>query len=288
MRSFGCLLLALLALCSGCSVQPQEEAAEQADGGAFVMRSLNIGEADAHILLLPDGTAALVDTGRKKHFESLDAALSAAGVTELSALILTHGHKDHVGGLEKLLKKYTVQRIYTAGLSESTFSDKTLSLIEKSGAEHIALTAGESFALGGVVCRVLAPRSSTDDENNLSLVFMAEHGGVRFLFMGDAKKEIEKELLGLNISLSADVLKTGHHGKDDASTDDFVQAVSPKYAVMTGCEEDEDGDSPGRQAMARLEQAGAELFLMRKDYLAAEFISDGVFVTANVINEWQR
>lgn len=291
-----CLILAVFLLVLASCTQtpaapqdiplPQESVAQAVEYGTFTLRSLNIGEADAHLLLLPDGSAALIDTGRKKHFAELDAALSAAGVTELSALILTHGHKDHVGGLEKLAEKYAIKTIYTAVLAQSNFSAKKLERIRESGAESVALAYGDIFHLGGVDFRVLAPHTATDDENNCSLVLLVQHGNVRFLFMGDAKEEVEAELLSLRLDLAAHVLKTGHHGKNDATTSAFLKTVSPKYAILTGCEEDEEGDSPGQQTIARLEKSGAELFIMRKDFLAAEFVSDGDSVAANIINEW--
>ena len=299
LRLFCVLFALLLSAACGCMGEAPDAPAESTPpaldthspqpeivGGTFTLRSLNLGEADAHLLLLPDGSAALIDTGRKKQFDQLDAALSASGVTKLSALILTHGHKDHVGGFAKLTEKYPVERIYTAFLSKNTFSDKNLERIADSGMEHVQLSAGDTFELCGVTFRVLAPRTATEDENNLSLVILAQYGNTRFLLMGDAKEEVEAELLSLGLDLSADVLKTGHHGKDDATTSEFLAAVSPEYAILTGCEEDEEGDSPGVQTMARLEAEGIPMYIMRKDYLAADFVSNGNAVEAVIITEW--
>ncbi|MBE5785882.1 MAG: MBL fold metallo-hydrolase, partial [Clostridiales bacterium] len=114
-------------------------------GMAFDVTLINTGESDAILLQTEEG-AFLVDTGLKKQFDTLSAALSRLGVTELSAVIITHGHKDHIGGLKKLLETYPVDTIYTSALDDETFSDKEIKTIKTASAEHITVKQGDAFA----------------------------------------------------------------------------------------------------------------------------------------------
>lgn len=106
--------------------------------------------------------------------------------------------------------------------------------------------AGDSLSLGGVEAEILAPQraySDEEDDNNNSLVVRLSHGDVRFLLMGDATFLIEEALLDQGADVAADFLKAGRHGKADANTQAFLEAVNPQVAYLTGNRED-DPDSP--------------------------------------------
>lgn len=228
---------------------------------AFSVTLINTGESDAILLQTAEG-AFLVDTGSKKQFPAVEAALSRLGVTELSGVILTHGHKDHIGGLKKLLAAMPVSAIYTSAIDDETFSDKEMQTILTSGAEHITLKKGDTFTIAGISLRVLAPdrkyvEDLGEDDNDNSLVLRMEAGSKVLLFMGDATANIETQLLQEGASLSADILKVGRHGKDDASLPEFLLAVSPEYAIIPGGGADAEA-SPSPAVLSALAAVGAQ------------------------------
>ncbi len=275
------ILLTLSLLLFGCGekpvppedILPPETAPLQPEvpGMAFDVTLINTGESDAVLLQTEEG-AFLVDTGLKKQFDTLAAALSRLGVTELSGVIITHGHKDHIGGLKKLLEAFPVDVIYTSAIDDETFSDKEMKTVKTAAAEHITVKTGDKFTLAGIDITVLAPERKYvqdlgEDDNDNSLVLCMEAGNMRLLFMADATVNIEKQLLNSGLNLSADILKVGRHGKEDASLPEFLRAVSPKYALITGSHRDGE-NSPSAAILARLTDVGASFYSNDTDLLA--------------------
>ena len=82
---------------------------------------------------------------------------------------------------------------------------------------------------------ILSPESGVNytETNNVSAVIRAAFGNTHILFYGDAETEIERQLLMSGEALSADILKVGHHGSSTSSSDDFIYAVAPEYAVIS-------------------------------------------------------
>lgn len=243
----------------------------EAPGMAFDVTLINTGESDAILLQTEEG-AFLVDTGLKKQFDTLSAVLSRLGVTELSGVIITHGHKDHIGGLKKLLETFPVNSIYTSAIDDETFSDKEMKTVRTASAEHITVKQGDTFSLAGITITVLAPQRKYvqdlgEDDNDNSLVLRMEAGSTSLLFMADATVNIEKQLLNSGLELSADILKVGRHGKEDASLPEFLRAVSPEYALVTGSHRDGE-NSPSAAILARLTDVGASFYSNDTDLLA--------------------
>ena len=247
--------------------------------GLLTLTMVGIGDADCFLLAFPDGQFVLIDIGRKADFDAIESALDAKGVRAIDTLVLTHGHKDHTGGLKKLLERYSVDRICTAGLDDMTFSENSLELITLSGANHKELFAGERLDYGSVQIEVLAPlRVDPENENNNSLVLRVTYLNTAFLLMGDAEHEVEQELRGLGKDLRADVLKVGHHGENDATGIPFLMAVSPRFAAVTG-DDGEDKETLSPEVLGRLRQEEIEIFT-GNSFSLVDFTSDGLFVTA--------
>lgn len=281
-RRIGAILAALLAalfLAAGC----------QRDTGKLTLYGVNTGKSDCLVFCLPNGETLLVDTGLKETYGKVKAVLDLAGVKRIGHLVITHGHKDHIGGLKQLAEDFAIGTIHTNAYDTATYSDKerTLLLDCAESWEQIASAAGSSetrdyasIALGDVKLDFLAPDrpySDAEDDNNNSLVLRLTHGEVVFLLMGDATSLIEGQMLSRygDAALRADFLKAGRHGKADANTQAFIDAVSPKAVYITGSRAD-DPDSPDEAVLKRYEAANADIYTNEGDHLAAAWISDGI------------
>ena len=103
-----------------------------------------------------------------------------------------------------------------------------------------------------VLCRVLAPDGTeTDDLNNCSLVLRVQYGDCTCLLTGDMEKPEEEQILAHKYELQADLLKVGHHGSESSSSEAFLAAVRPDYAVIS-CAKENDYGHPHAAALERL------------------------------------
>lgn len=101
------------------------------------------------MFLLPNGETLLVDTGLKDTYDQVAQVLELAGAKEIHHLVLTHGHKDHIGGLKKLAKAYEIGTIYTNAYDKATYNDSERETIAASCGQWVRVKAGDSLSLGG-------------------------------------------------------------------------------------------------------------------------------------------
>lgn len=268
-----CVLMLLAALLlAGCRQGP----------GDLTLYGVQTGKSDCLVFILPNGETLLVDTGLKDTYDQVEQVLKLAGVKEIHHLILTHGHKDHIGGLKKLAKAYEIGTIYTNAYDKATYNDSERADIAASCGRWVQVKAGERLFFDGVEAEILAPQraySDQEDDNNNSLVVRLSHGDVIFLLMGDATSLIEESLLDQGVDVAADFLKAGRHGKSDANTQAFLEAVAPQAAYLTGNRED-DPESPDPEVLSRLEALGVQSYINQGDHLAICWHSDGESLTA--------
>lgn len=274
-------LLILGGLLAGCDAQPPE----QSDGSGTVTFSMvNIGKGDC--LLVTAGTHAyLIDTGRAEDYPVIMQALRAKDVTRLDGIFLTHGHSDHAGCLEALSCVFSAKTIYYSALDTQTVDKAKLCAIgQASGAKLVSLKTSDAVEMApgqpALTMTVLGPTGvDLQEKNNNSLVMRMAYGDTAFLLMGDALAAEESQLIDSEADLSADVLKVGHHGKDDASTQRFLSLVGARYACITGSLL-EDDDSADAAVISRLQALGMEVTVSQGDFLTMDYSSDGRQVTA--------
>ncbi len=247
---------------------------DEPDGELLTLSVLNVGKGDALLLRFPDGQTMMIDTGRPEDFPILYRAFTELGIGRLDSLLLSHGHKDHMGGLAALLSAFPVGEILYGAADEGTYSEGEPAATAGSVPLR-ALNAGDRLEYGKVVLEVLSPLVSDPEEpNNDSLVLRLTYGQRVLLLMGDAEAPVENALLEKGGSLRADLLKAGHHGKNDATTEAFFRAVDPAYLILTG-DPSEDEDSPGSRVLALAEASDAETVVTSGSWLLWTFSTDG-------------
>ena len=209
---------------------------------------LDVGQGDACLLTLPNGRTVLIDAGertprRDEGERTVVPHLARMGVTSVDAVVATHPHADHIGGIDAVLRAVPVRMLVHNGQREgSEMWTATLRLADSLGVTSQPATAGDALRLDPTVrIRILSPSrllSASGGANEASIVLLVEHGRTRWLFAGDAETAAEAELVARYATLlRADVVKVGHHGSRTSSSVPFVAAVSgvkPGASLLSG------------------------------------------------------
>ncbi len=264
------LLLTLALLLSGCAVYvedaPQESGADH--GESLTVHYIDVGQADS-ILLESGDSFVLIDGGNRDDGDLVVTYLEQQGVEDLAAVICTHAHEDHVGGLSSVLAVYPTHAVWApTNTYSSKIFDKFLYYTDQQGLEVTIPNPGDTITFGdNVQLTVLGPVKSYPDANNTSIVVRVVYGDTSFLFTGDMEKEAEADMLdywGDRVDWRSDVLKVGHHGSDTSSGYRFLNEVMPTYGVIPVGKNNDYGH-PHKEPMERLRQAG--VITLRTDKL---------------------
>lgn len=228
--------------------------------GELKVHFIDVGQADS-ILIQQGSENMLIDAGNNDDEKTLKNYLSNIGVSEFKYVVGTHAHEDHIGSLDYVMNSFKVGKIYFPKATSTTKTFENLAkAVKNKGMQFTVPNVGETFNIGDAKCTVLAPNgTSYDDANNYSIVIKLEYGNNSFLFTGDAEDVSEEEMLAKGFDLRADVLKAGHHGSSSSSTDAFLNAVNPKYAVIS-VGKDNDYGHPHKETLQKFSSKGINVY----------------------------
>lgn len=232
-------ILVVAAVMSGCMY-----VSGSAEGESTMhVAAIDVGQGLA-VLLEYDERYAMYDFGPDS--VGVVDSLLARGVDTLEWVVLSHNHRDHIGGfLELAGRGVFVRRLYvgpdTAG---AFFRDSVLRVARALGTPVDTLLRGGNVSFGGGVngsadgeCprfEVLWPASYLRvGENRASVVLLGKFGASKLLLTGDLDSVGERQLLEMNPTLSAELLQVAHHGSAGSNTLSFLSQVSPKYAFVS-------------------------------------------------------
>ena len=236
--------------------------------GTIQLYFVDVGQGDASLVVTPEGSV-LIDAGLSSSEETLYHTVRKTGNT-LSYLVITHPHDDHIGGAVYILERMDVEHIVlpkdTSDIAEYA---KFLLAAEAEGAQILYADESLTFSVGEAEFTCLSPFTDTGDENENSAVFRLDFGRFSAIFTGDAGEESEDLQLERYGSrrggpLDADILKVGHHGSGGSTTEEYLVAVTPYYAIIS-CGENNAYGHPTKEVLKRLTDAGAVVLRTDED-----------------------
>lgn len=233
----------------------------QAVSGDMQVHFIDVGQGDAALITCGEH-AMLFDAGGNDKGTLLQFYLMKQGIRQLDYVIGSHPEADHIGGMDVILLKYNCDKVMLPDvkMDTATYQD-VLNVMQCKNYKITIPKVGETYQLGEAFFTIIAPNREDygDNMNNYSIGIKLVHGENVFIFTGDAETQAEEDMLKNGIPLDANVLKVGHHGSCDASSREFMKAVSPEYAVIS-CGKGNEYGHPHKETLDILEDMGAEIF----------------------------
>ena len=243
---------------------------------------MDVGQGDAAYIKV-NGNDILIDAGPRSNSKELLEQLKAKNIDDFELVIATHPHEDHIGGMVDVFKEYEVKAFYSPKITHTTKTYENLvKAVKDEGLKTKELKGGMVIDLGeGAKFEVFTPQKSEYEElNDYSPIMKLSFGDTSYLFTGDAEKLAEEEALAkYKTSLDSDVIKFGHHGSSSSSSNAFIEAVSPKYGIIS-CATDNKYGHPHRETLDIIKKYNIKTFRTDTD---GEIIltSDGKSINFN-------
>jgi beta-lactamase superfamily II metal-dependent hydrolase len=226
---------------------------------------IDVGQGDSQLVII-GGQTLLIDAGEAEYGDTVVSYIQNLGITKLDYIIATHPHSDHIGGLPAVIENFKIGKVITPKLPDDMIPttrvyEKFIDAVAAKDRKLTEAVAGDEYALSDANFTVLSPDSDSDfsDLNDWSVVIRLVYGKTAWVFTGDAEKPAETAIVDSGRELKADILKVGHHGSSNSSTEDFLAKVTPRWAVIeVGA--DNSYNHPTEAALERLSKHAGRIF----------------------------
>lgn len=247
---------------------------------------LDVGQGDAALLTMPDGTTLMIDGGGRPNFTPIDAEeadadepfardarsigervvsefLWARGLDHVDYILPTHADADHIDGLNDVARNFRVRGAIVARTPpEDPEYARFAATMKQAGVPIEKIGAGDILRFGDVTGEVLWPPPTNDSfapsRNNDGIVLRFRSGQRSVLFTADIEKQTEIALLKRVADLRSDIVKVPHHGSRTSSIEPFVAATQPSMAIISVGRTSPFGH-PHQEVVARWHATGAEV-----------------------------
>ena len=246
---------------------------------------IDVGQGDSFLLLL-DHKVCLLDTGGKKSIKKeaweetrnvfdqgniLIQFIRHLGFNRIDYLILSHGDADHMGEAINLVSNFKVDNVIFNCGEFNELEKELIKVLDKKKIKYYSCIKELNIDNNKLY---FLQTKEYDNENDNSNVIYTELDGYKFMFMGDAGVEKERDILKkYNIS-NIDVLKVGHHGSKTSSGKKFIDEINPKYSIISVGKNNRYGH-PNKEVLNNLsdskiyrtDQDGSIMFNIKKNKL---------------------
>jgi len=220
---------------------------------------IDVGQGDCTLITCGDETM-LIDAGDNNQGTKIQNYLQHEGISKLKYVVCTHPDADHIGGMDVILYKFDCETIFMTDEEKDTATYRdVIDTIENKIYKKTLPVVGEQYRLGDAEFTIVAPSQMREDSNNNSIALMLSHGNNTFLFTGDAEEDEESDIVKLDLPAGIDVYKTGHHGSKSSSSEELLNAITPKYAVIS-CGEGNKYGHPHAQTLNNFRMMGIQVF----------------------------
>lgn len=216
---------------------------------------INTGNSDS-ILIVQGDKSVLIDAGDNDDETLVTNYISNLGINDIEYLISTHPDADHSGGLDSVINNFNIGQFFVGNGSADTqtYTDVINAAANKGVNPSVPLEESK-FQLTNNSYIQFFNTTGGSDSNESSLVTLFVNGNDKFLFTGDAGIETEDKIISKLIDV--DVLKVGHHGSKYATSQYFLDKITPEYAViLTG---ENSYGHPNQEVLDRLKNKGIQL-----------------------------
>jgi metallo beta-lactamase family protein len=211
-------------------------------------------------LVESNGEFMLIDGGESEYKEKVMKYLNEHSVENIKYLIATHPHSDHIGSLSYIVNNYKIDNIIMPNVAHTApVYSHFINAVAGKGIKTYEPVVGDNYTVGDCSFTIIGPSKYDDNLNNSSVAIKLVHGNDNFIFAGDAEKSEENDIIATGIVLSADLYKVNHHGSSTSSSDNFLKAISPKYAVIS-CGKANEYGHPHEAVLNKLEDIGAKIY----------------------------
>ena len=242
---------------------------------------IDVGQGDSTFIHMPYNKAnILIDTGGKYNYnisKDIINYLKSKGIKNINYLILTHGDYDHMGEAINLVENFKVEKVIFNCGEFNELEQDLIKVLDKrkipyySCIKELNIDKNKLYFLNN---------KDYGNENDNSSVIYTEFDNHKFLFMGDAGVEVEKDLMKKYNLDNIDVLKVGHHGSKTSSSELFIDVINPKYSIISVGKNNRYGhpnkevlDNLKDSKIYRTDQDGSIMFKLKNNKLGIEICS---------------
>lgn len=223
---------------------------------------LDVGKADCAYVSCGDKNI-LIDAADKDTSNRVEEYLKRQNVKKLDLVVMSHAHRDHIGQMDIIINDFDIEKFIMPDIPKKIIptSRTYLSVLKALDERKVNVEtakAGSQIVLGDLIVDIFGPCGIYDDINNTSVVVKLTFGSESFLFTGDASENSELDMVSRGFDLKATVLKVGHHGSKTSTTQKFLDAVKPNYAVISVGEDK--NNLPNAKILKRLKSCNIKTY----------------------------
>ena len=234
---------------------------------------VDVGQGDSTFIVTPKNETILIDGGGSlgTDFDVGESTLLPyildRGYKKIDLMFVSHFDQDHIGGLFKILEELKVEKVCISKQEEDSENyQKFLNIVKEKNIQVLVVKIGDKIVLdNNLYFDILWPKDKQIEENELNnnaIVMKLNYNNFSMMFTGDIEKKAEEEIIetykNLKI-LESDILKVAHHGSKTSTTDEFLNKVKPKIALI-GVGKDNMFNHPSNTTIEKLENMGIKIY----------------------------